>query len=418
MITLLIMLASWGLDYLLQVYVGRNLGAEDYGDYAVAISATILISYLCGLGAEDTVPRFLQTYQSKGQFARMVGFLRAYLVAILLFSAVISMGWMCFIGVMGHDRINHPLEIIWWLIPLLSVAEFFFITLTNFGRPLLSASIHQLVLPLLTLGGVFLFATEGGPLTDYRAVIAHVIAAAFVLPLLLALILRIFPRETWMLNPTYEWRLWVITAIPMLVSILAYYALGQVDLYAMEQVGAEKDVGIMAACIKISDFVYLTFSAAYLILSPHISTLVENGQIKELRRQVRTAIRSILILSTVVATVIVLLGRTILGWFGDNFVNGYWPMLVLVIVNIPQSAMTLAWPLLSLSGHERIPLPGFLIAVAFLYVTSLMIIPYFGIMGTLICKAVTCMLLFGWLAIELRRRVGVGIWEVFRLPLR
>ena len=411
-VTLLIMVVSWGLEYLLQVYVGRHLGAEDYGDYAVAISAATLISYLCGLGAEDTIPRFLQTYQSSGQFTRMVGFLRAHLAAILVFSAVTCAGGMVVVGVVWGDRMDHPLMIIWWLIPPLAVAEFLYIALTNFGRPVLSAGIHQLALPLLTIGGVFLLTILGGNLTDYRAVGVHALAAVFILPLYLVLVLRIFPKETWMLCPAYEWRLWVITALPMLFSILAYYALGQVDLYAMEQAGSEKDVGIMAACMKTADFVYLTFSAAYLILSPHIATLVENGQVEKLRRLVRTAVRSILILSTVVAVVIILMGRTILGWFGEGFTDGYWPMLVLLIVNIPQSALTLAWPLLSLSGHERVPLPGFLIAVPVIYGSSLLIIPHFGIMGAVICKTVTSMLLFGWLAIELHRRVGVGLWEV------
>jgi O-antigen/teichoic acid export membrane protein len=409
----IVLLASSGIDYLTQILLGNWLGEEHYGDYGVAVSAALLFAYFATLGADESLPRFVPTYRSEGKIAHAMGFLRVHLQAIVVVSLIIGIGGMTLFLLIDHKSIDHPITVVWWLVPPLALAEFLYISIYNFDRVVPAMVIHTILLPLAVLGAAAVFRVVEGRLTDDRTIMAYGFGALAVLPVYGVMVRRTLPKGAWRIKPKYDLRLWIRTAAPMLASTVAYYALGQTDVYAMEHVGAEREVGILVACSKTADFVYLSYSAVYLLIASRVAPLVEGGRTEELRALVRTAARSVLGLSLVAAAIIVGLGHFILGWFGHGFADGYVPLVVLAIANVGIAVLSLAWPILSLAGHERVPLPGLIVALVALFLSVEAVVPRYAILGAVLCKAGVMTLLFAWLAWQLKRRTGIRVWRVW-----
>jgi O-antigen/teichoic acid export membrane protein len=92
--------------------------------------------------------------------------------------------------------------------------------------------------------------------------------------------------------------------------------------------------------------------------------------------------------------------------------------VLLAVCNAPIAVLSLAWPLLSLSGQERVPLYGLLVALVALVVAAELAVPRFGMMGAAVSRCAVLLGFFGGLAFEARRRVGVSVWPGVRSPSR
>jgi O-antigen/teichoic acid export membrane protein len=409
---LLILLGSNGIDYLSHVLFGRWLGEADYGDFGVAVSAATFFAYLATLGADESVPRFLPKYLAEKRHSHAMGFVRAHLMIVTAVGAAIGVAGTVVFAILRRQNVEHPMSEIWWIVPLIALAEFLYQCLLSLERTA-PAMLGQLVLwPLVALGVAASFSIFGGGLDDHRTVIAYGVGVAALLPVHAVLLRRAMPRDVWRAGAAYDARLWVRTAAPMLLATVAYYGLGQTDIYVMEHVGDEREVGMLLACVKSTDFIYLAFSAAYLVVAPRVSPLVEANRHEELRHLVRRITVIVFGVSSVVAIVVVLLGERILGWFGAGFVAGYPALVVLAISDVVIATLSLAWPLLSLAGHERVPLPGLVAALAGLAISAELAVPRFGMLGAAVCRGVVMIALFGWLAYQAKKRLGVTLWQL------
>lgn len=124
------------------------------------------------------------------------------------------------------------------------------------------------------------------------------------------------------------------------------------------------------------------------------------------------AVRLILGVSGAVATLLVLFGKPILGLFGSEFVEGYGALVILSLGNVVIGSLSLAWPLLSYGGHERVPVPGLIVALVLMVALAELTIPAYGLLGAAVSKTSVLIALFAWLALQLNHRMGIRIWHV------
>lgn len=408
---LALLFAAAGMDYLTHTLFGQWLGEASYGDFGVAFSLALLLAYFAGLGSEESTPRFLPQYIAEGRFGHVLGFLYAHMMTILLVSGLIAIAGTVVFHLVRHESFRHPIAVIWWLLPLLALAEFLFTALNSLGRTRLAMAAHMVLWPLLVLGAGFFFWTyHHGRITSEHTIAANGIAVAAVLPIYFLLLRRSLPLSAWHTGRTYDYRLWFRTALPLVFATLVYYGLDQLDIYVMEHVGDEKEVGRLLACIKTTDFIYLAYSAAYLIVAPRISPLAESRRIRELEKFARVVTWWVLGVAGGVALVIIVLGKQMLGWFGHQFPSAYPVLVFLAITNVAVAAMSLSWPLLSLTGQERAPLPALAVATLVMAVAAEMAVPRFGMMGAAACKASVMIGLFGWFTWLVRQRLNIRLW--------
>jgi O-antigen/teichoic acid export membrane protein len=408
-----ILLASYGADYLGQVLFGRWLGAVDYGDFGVSVSLLVLLASLFTFGSDETVPRFLPAYLAEDRHGHVRGFLRGHLAVITVSTLLLCLTGMGAFLFIGWESFDHPVRGIWWILPFVGVGNFLYNLLANHDRSFTVANLVQMVAtPLLMTAIGFILLSRNGGLTDHLAVVAYGISVAAILPIYWVLLRRSFPAEVWKSEPSYDLSLWMRTALPIILTALVYYVLGQADIYVMEHVGDEKDVGILLACIKTSDLVFLSYTASLLILSSRISPLVAAGRTEELRLLIRRFVRLIFVLSVLVAVGMIVCGKPMLRLFGAGFEAGYPALVVMAAANVLIGTLSLAWPLLSYSGHERVPVPGFVVALVLLVGLAEVAIPRYGLIGAACCKSLVMALLFAWLAWQVRAKLGIRLWRL------
>ncbi len=409
-IFILILLASCVADYLSNLLFGRWLGHVAYGDFGVAVSLALLLANAANLGTDESVPRFVPAYLAADRHGHVRGFLQSHLLAIGTLTLLVCLVGYGYYHFARTSEAEHPVALIWWIVPLLGVANFLYHTLANHERSMVRANVLQMVFcPVFMLCAGYLLLSESGLLTGHRAVIAYGVSVVVLLPFYGYLLSRTFPGTIWRAEAVYDLRTWAKTALPMIITTLVYYTLGQTDIYVMEHVGDEEHVGILLACVKTSDFAFLSFTAVSLILSPRISPLVEAGRTSEIQTLIRKSVQLILALSSAVAVLLILFGKPVLALFGREFVEGYPALVILTLGNVVIGALSIAWPLLSYGGHERVPVPGLVVALVLMVVLAELTIPRFGLLAAALCKTCVLIALFAWLSVQLERRMGIRI---------
>jgi O-antigen/teichoic acid export membrane protein len=115
--------------------------------------------------------------------------------------------------------------------------------------------------------------------------------------------------------------------------------------------------------------------------------------------------------SVLIAIAIILFAKDILGWFGQGYLAGYGTLLVLASANVWIATFSMAWPLLSLGGYERVPLRGLVVALVSLVLMAEILIPRFGIWGAALCRTTIQCALFAWLAQQAKQKMNVSLWQ-------
>ena len=397
-IALSILGASSAIDFVTHSLLGRWLGERDYGDYGVALSLTMLLGYVACLGGDESIPRFLPAYREQKRWGYIIGFLRSQMVLVVLAGSIVVTAGFLVVTFLPTVRLPHPAIVGLLIVPMAAISEFLYVTLNSLGRTAVAAFFHQVAWPLVSLGACGGLILARGHLTTDLAMLGFAVGALSTLPVYGILLRQALPRETWRVRPQYEIGLWLRTALPMALATVVYYGFDQIDLLVMEHQGDDAQVGVLLACIKISDFVYLSYSAAYLVVSPRISPLVLAGNILELRRIVFRTIKVVLLVSSAVALVVVAFGHTILGWFGSGFVYGHPVLVLMAISNVGVATLSLSWPMLSLTGRERVPLYALVVAALMLFVLAELLVPVWGMMGAAIAKSAANLGLFVFLS--------------------
>jgi len=402
-VALAILIASSAIDFLTHTLLGRWLGERDYGEYGVALSLTLLLGYVACMGGDESVPRFLPAYRARKSWGLVIGFLRSQLALVVLTGSLVEVAGLLVDKILPAVKLPHPAIIGLFIVPMAALSEFLFVTLNSLGRTVTAAFFHQVAWPLVALGACGTLVLARGHLTTELAMIGFALGALSTLPIYGILVHQALPRGAWQTRPKYHMGLWVRTALPMAMATVVYYGFDQIDLLVMEHVGDENQVGILLACIKITDFVYLSYSAAYLVVSPRISPLVASGRTEELRRLVTSTIRAVFLVSSAVSLLAIFFGQTILGWFGPGFVNGEPVLIIMALSNVGVATLSLSWPLLSLTGRERVPLAGLIVAALALLVLAEVLVPEWGMIGAAVAKSVVNLGLFAFLSWQARK---------------
>ena len=233
------------LKYFCYIYLARLLPASDYGDFAVALSMAFLMSVLVDFGASKIVLHYVQLYQKKGDLSHLSGLLRGYILVTLLFSVLIAIsgsiiGYIDVYmhelhGEHGHPSILnivhksssealHPFILALWFVPFLSIINILASVLKCIHLSVIFELPRLLDFSLLILF-LFLCVSFGFEVTDWTGVALFGVATIIMFLIYVGLAFHYVPLSYVNYTPKYNWREWLMLALPMMVSHLFFLIL-------------------------------------------------------------------------------------------------------------------------------------------------------------------------------------------------
>jgi len=139
-----------------------------------------------------------------------------------------------------------------------------------------------------------------------------------------------------------------------------------------------------------STLVILGLEIVNAIIAPHVAHLYSQGNMLQLQKLITTATRVAVSIAFPSVLVFMFGGDIILEWiFGEKFVAGYIPLVILALSQLINAAFGMLGLLLNMTGYERYTVRALWLSAGMNVVLNLALIPAFGTVGAATAAAVS-----------------------------
>jgi O-antigen/teichoic acid export membrane protein len=386
----LIRVASAVLAFGSQVLLARWMGTFEFGIYVYVWTWVLLLGQAIDLGLGTAAQRFIPEYRERGFVALLRGFVsgsRWLAVSIALGIAVIGVCGVRLIEPWLDDYMVIPLYLACVTMPayaLANVQEGISRSYDWISLAMAPAYVaRQLLLTVLMAAAYFAHL----PMT---AVTAMIVAGVSIwLPTLWQMLL-VNRRLAKRIEPgpkAYEFRIWLTTALPILMVEGFYSLLAYTDVLVLQHFRSPSEVAVYYAAAKtlaLVSFIYYSVSAT---TAHRFSTYHVAGDRKGLSAFISQSIKWTFWPSLAATVLLLIFGRPMLSLFGAQFTDGYYLMFVLAFGLLARAAIGPIERLLNMLGEQRICATVYATAFGVNLGLCFVLIPLFGMLGAAMATA-------------------------------
>ncbi len=401
-----------GIAFGTNLILARLLGVTQYGVYLYVLTWINLLALMSKLGLDTSLLRFVSAYNARHEWGLLRGILGRSTRYVALASLLIG-GITAIIILFLYDRIGPEQAMTFWIALLLLPV----LALTGLRQAVLQALRHvvQAELPdsiirplLLTIMAGVLYSYTRQSLSASHTMIFNLLSAVAAFSVGTWLLLKALPEQVRHISSAYAGGEWLRVSLPLLLISGMYIVLNQTDIIMIGFIlGAEK-VGIYAVASRIAGLIIFGLTAASAIAAPIISDLYSTGKHRELQRMITLSAQGIFIFTLPAAVLLVLSGRQILSWFGEGFMHGYGPLLILMSGQLVNALAGLVGFLMTMTGHQKeaMWIVGFSSLLNIIF--NGILIPTLGITGAAIATAITTALWNIAMFFYVQRHLGIN----------
>lgn len=384
-------LGGFVADYALNVGLSRVLSVHEFGDFRVARSFAAFFGVAVLLGGDRAAPKALAGPLIRGESEPVWGYLRFYLgVAMALSAVVMASTWTVSLLHVGATDPEHHHAVAWVVlsVPITAVGALASRGLQSARLQAAAALPWRIGHPLLSLGAIFITAWALGGLTVEQAILLTMAVVALITAWQWRRLRVLVPEVESPARAPRTPRRWLATSMPMMGAFLVAIALNESDLYLLELLGDENEVGHYAAAATAVHFLMLVQTTVIGLFAPLLQPAIEDGveaSIALRRRVGRTMIAAIL----PAAVVMVLVRRPVLALFGPTYQDAE-PVLVVLVVAFASWALAapdVLWLQYTGRGARVIVISA--VALAADTALNVVLIPAHGMRGAAFATAMT-----------------------------
>ncbi len=379
------------LLYLNSLFLARILGAKGFGLYSYAGAWTYLLLIPSALGIEGLILREIAVYKTQSKWNLTKGLLNWSNKIVLLNSIGIAI-----LTALGFWLFSprESMEMVWVMfIALIAVPAD---ALARLRQPAMRAIgsivmgqlpenlIRPLLLSLLLLVSVFFL---GNNLNVSEAVTIKVIVAittCIVGEILLRV--RISPKVR-KVRPSYQPKIWLKSALPMLLIGSMYVVNNQTDTIMLGTLSTTEAVGIYTVANRgasLITFVLLAFDTS---LAPTFASLYTKGEFKQLQKIVTQSCQFVFAVALLMTAILIIFGKWLLLIFGSEFVGGHLVLSILSLGQLVNAFTGSVALLLIMTGFDKCTALGVGVSAILNIILNAIFIPIWNVEGAAIATA-------------------------------
>ena len=412
----LIRVISAVLAYGSQVLFARWMGTHEFGIYVYVWTWVLLIGQSLDLGLATAAQRFIPEYRERKSFALLRGYIagaRWLAVGIAMVVAAICAGIVKLLSPWLDDYTVIPLYLACLALPAYALAN----VQDGISRShdwVALGILPTYIVRQLLLTALMAAAWLGGLHLD--AVTAIILAGVSMwLPALgqMAVLNRRLHRRIDPGPRAYDIRLWLRTALPILMAESFFLLLANTDVLMLQQFRPPEDVAIYYAAAKtlaLVSFIHFSLAAT---TAHRFSAYRAAGDQAGLAIFLRQAIRWTFWPSLAATALLLAFGKPLLSLFGPQFAGGYPIMFVLAIGLLARATIGPMERCLNMLDQQRAVALSYAIAIAVNMTLCVLLIPHLGAMGAAIATAAALVVETASLFTIAKHRLGfqVFIWS-------
>jgi len=388
------------LRFLVAIVITRNLGAEDYGLYTLALSVMAILMELCVFGLDNASIRFLAQFREDSdpmRTSQMVRFVLSGTAVLSLGVAIVTVFWGAryITEWMGVPELEMLLKVLLVMLITGSSLRVFFGILRGVGNLSYQIIIENLFIPggqlILLLPVLFL----GYRLWGVVSILLVIYIVAFVW----------VGKAMWKMtqNSGGDWpakfnKAGVLQfAFPMFLYELVYLLMVRVDTLLVGHFLPLGEVGVFSAASKLAILVTFIVPVINYTIDPLISANTSDGVVgrEKIEDLVQMASRWAVLYMAPVAAMLVLLGDVLLSLFGPDFSAGATVLIILVLCRGIGATIQISGRVLAFTGKPKFVLLNALVGLGCNVLLGLWLIPSRGIVGAAIASGVAFLIFNG-----------------------
>jgi O-antigen/teichoic acid export membrane protein len=371
------------LGFVLQALLAQILGAEGLGAYYMMVSLSGVCAVVGAVGYPVIASRFVPRYRARPrpgmlQLFLRIGIIDTAIVALVL-SAAIALGGI----IIAEDpQVRWALILAAASIPPLAIARFAS-AVANATRRFYVAFLPDLVgRPVILLLPVAATVLSGGSISVLEVLVYYALTSwALALFQMAGLdrsrrVATSSPRKRTRVAPVWRRLAAILMVTPLITSML-----GDVDLLLLAPLLDSDEIGVFGATLKMAMLFGFFVQIVHQTMLPDLAEAVNRRRLQPALASTVLANRVAFVFVLFSAVIVAAVGDRLLGVFGEEFVVGHWPLVLIVLGLAPRAAAGPASQLLIVLGRENLTVSSGLLSVAYLAAANAILVPLLGLAG-------------------------------------
>jgi O-antigen/teichoic acid export membrane protein len=196
-------------------------------------------------------------------------------------------------------------------------------------------------------------------------------------------------------------------AKPMLLVTGTGVIASNADSIMLGVLGTFKDVGIYSVAAQLALLTSFFLQVTNAAISPKLASLFHESKMTEMRLMVQSVTKGLALIALLFVIFFLLLGQQLLGFWGAEFQEAYWVLIILVIGQFFNIATGCSGILLVMCGFEKIHGYISLISVILNIILNVILIARYGALGAAIATAIVVILSNISKVIMAKRKTGM-----------
>ena len=374
-----------GIKYLTQVIIARFLGPDFFGIYALGIVLCQVGETLARMGLQSGTVRYVSIYNSTKDIQRLKGVLKQAIGLPIIGGSILGLVLILLSrpiaeGIFAEPNLTSVLRIFAISIPIGASMNVAASSTTGFKTTKYMVIVTGLLHPISNLFFVFLLCAIG--LGINGAVAAWVIAAILGLLVSVYFVKKIFPMGMWKrIKSVLEVAKLLKFSLPLAFGSFLGFILLWMSTLMLGYFRPAYEVGIFRAASQTALLLMIILNSLNSIFSPMIADFIHRKAQNKLDQFFKLTTRWSFSLTLPLFIIIWLAGKDLLHVFGQEFVAGWIPLVILAggqLVNAGTGGIAY---MLIMSGHQYHKLYGDLLLVILNFMLNLFLIPRWGLLG-------------------------------------
>ena len=366
--------------------VSREYGASTYGLVSLSFSFFIVAGILSRLGLDINVVKYFsedENLNEQGLFFRSL--FKAVFVAVILGLCITYFGNLLSTRLFDKPQLEPYFFWIALALPFWTATQLFggflrsrkksnwFAFLNNPGRFVFSFLIFLVFLGI-----------SNDPLS---AIKAHFWANLVLCLVGLGIVLNTFGRITFKSREN-SW-LFLKESFPMMLSSTVLVLLGWTDTFILGIYESDQTIGVYNVALKIATLTSFSLQAINSILAPKLAQCYANKNQEQFNKLIAFSTKLNFILTLILVLVIVVFNNQILKMFGQEFIIGVFPLIILAVGQLINSISGSVGIIMQMTGKQKVYQNIVLLALIINISLNLSLIPVLGGLGAAIATALS-----------------------------
>ncbi len=374
------------LNWVFAVMLSRSTGAAGTGVYNLCQSLLNFSNSISKLGSDTLMTRFGAQYYVKRQMGLIKDLYNKSLLVSIPLSLFVSAIIYVFSKEIAGEIFKKPN-----LTPYFQITSLALLPLTVFqistggirGLKKIKeyAFLHNVsnfLFGILILGGILLFTSRRDlyvPVVTYTAFITLTSLLSVYWWLKYSRYLSTQVEQ----GINFNEKFWI--GISLFVAAFASLIRGYADTFILGRYASIEDVGVYRNAFKVATVTRIALVALLIPVAPKFAELFSQGKMDELRKSAQFVTKIIFWCSAPILAVVIIAAPFIMGIFGDEFVKGSMPLIILAIGQFINAATGPVNNILIMTGKQKLNRNLMVLATIVAVILDLLLIPVYGVVG-------------------------------------